>query len=68
VTSDEAAEALRNALPSDELFTRAGELAAAAARPVSDQRGSAEYKRHAAAVLTTRALKRATARALAVQA
>jgi aerobic carbon-monoxide dehydrogenase medium subunit len=68
VTSDEAAEALRNAPPSDELFTRAGELAAAAARPVSDQRGSAEYKRHAAAVLTTRALQRATSRALAVQA
>jgi carbon-monoxide dehydrogenase medium subunit len=68
VTSDEAAAALEGQPPSEELFARAGELAAAAARPVSDQRGSAEYKRHVAAVLTARALKRATTRALAVQA
>ena len=31
--------------------------------PVTDQRGSAEYKRHVAAVLVTRALTRALARA-----
>jgi CO/xanthine dehydrogenase FAD-binding subunit len=30
---------------------------------VSDQRGSAEYKRHVAGVLVTRALQRAAARA-----
>ena len=53
--------------PSDELFTRAAKLAAAASRPVSDQRGSAEYKRHVAAVLTERALARATARALGAE-
>lgn len=53
--------------PSDELFTRAAKLAAAASRPVSDQRGSAEYKRHVAGVLTERALVRATARALGAE-
>jgi aerobic carbon-monoxide dehydrogenase medium subunit len=68
VTSDEAAEALAGEPPSEQLFARAGQLAAEAAKPISDQRGSAEYKRHVAAVLTTRALKRATTRALVVQA
>jgi aerobic carbon-monoxide dehydrogenase medium subunit len=67
VTSAEAAEALRGEPPSEELFAHAGKLASKAARPVSDQRGSAEYKRHAAAVLTARALTRAAARALGAQ-
>lgn len=48
--------------PSEELYARAGELAAAGCRPVTDQRGSAEYKRHLAAELTRRALRRAVAR------
>jgi carbon-monoxide dehydrogenase medium subunit len=63
VTCAEAQQELRGSEPSDELFVRAGELAAAACSPVSDQRGSAEYKRHVAGVLTTRALRRAAARA-----
>jgi carbon-monoxide dehydrogenase medium subunit len=67
VTSHEAAEALKHQAPSEALFARAGELAANAARPVTDQRGSAEYKRHAAAILTARALTRAAARALGAQ-
>ncbi len=54
---------LRGEAPSDELFERAGRAAAAACSPVADQRGSAEYKRHVAGVLTTRALRRAAARA-----
>ena len=51
--------------PGDELFEQAGRLAAGACAPVSDQRGSAEYKRHVAGVLTTRALRRAAERATA---
>jgi carbon-monoxide dehydrogenase medium subunit len=64
VTSTEAEEALTGQPPSEELFAEAGKLAAANCSPVSDQRGSVEYKRHLAGVLTERALKRATARAL----
>jgi carbon-monoxide dehydrogenase medium subunit len=63
VTSAEAEAALAGRPPSDELFARAGALAAAACSPVSDQRGSAAYKRHAAGVLTERVLRRAAARA-----
>ena len=51
--------------PSEERLRRAGSAAAAACAPVSDQRGSAEYKRHVAGVLTTRALTRAVGRACA---
>jgi carbon-monoxide dehydrogenase medium subunit len=63
VTCAEAQQSLSGREPCDELFEQAGRLAAAACSPVSDQRGSAEYKRHVAAVLTTRALVRAAARA-----
>jgi carbon-monoxide dehydrogenase medium subunit len=54
---------LRGATPSDELFAEVGRIAAASCSPVSDQRGSAEYKRHVAGVLTVRALQRAGGRA-----
>ncbi len=64
VTSQEAETALVGRPPSEELFAQAAAAAAAACRPVSDQRGSAEYKRHVAGVLTERALLRAAARAL----
>jgi aerobic carbon-monoxide dehydrogenase medium subunit len=64
ITSGEAEAALVGHPPSDELFAHAAALAAAACRPVSDQRGSAEYKRHVAGVLTERVLVRAAARAL----
>jgi len=59
-----ATELLRGATPSDELFAQAGEIAAADCSPVSDSRGPADYKRHLAGVLTERALRRASARAL----
>ncbi len=63
ITSAEAERALVGEPPSDELFARAAALAAAACDPVTDQRGSAEYKRHVAGVLVERVLKRAAARA-----
>jgi aerobic carbon-monoxide dehydrogenase medium subunit len=64
VTSREARETLVGEPPSEDLFKRAAAAAAAACRPVSDQRGSAEYKRHVAGVLTERALLRAATRAI----
>jgi carbon-monoxide dehydrogenase medium subunit len=59
----EAEEFLRGAPATDESYARAGEIAAGHCHPVSDQRGPADYKRHLAAELTTRALRRAVARA-----
>ena len=64
ITSTGAERAIEGHAPSDERFSAAAALAAAATRPVTDQRGSAEYKRHVAGVLVERALARATARAL----
>jgi len=59
----DAEDFLRGAPATEESFARAGELAAAACRPVSDQRGPADYKRHLARELTIRSLRRALARA-----
>jgi len=56
-------EALRGKAPSEELYARAGAIAAAESNPATDQRGSADYKRHLADELTRRVLRRATARA-----
>jgi CO/xanthine dehydrogenase FAD-binding subunit len=47
------------------LIERAAELAAAATRPISDQRGSADFRRHLTRVLTRRTLTAALARASA---
>jgi carbon-monoxide dehydrogenase medium subunit len=55
-------EALRGRPPSEELYLEAGALAAEFCTPLTDQRGSADYKRHLAAELTRRALRRAVAR------
>ncbi len=63
IVAAEAGAELRGQAPGDELFERAGRAAAASCSPVADQRGSAEYKRHVAGVLTTRALQRAAGRA-----
>ena len=59
-----AEELLRGKAPSDELFGQAGEIASADCSPSADGRGPVDYKRHLAGVLTTRALRRAAARAL----
>ncbi|MDB1086428.1 xanthine dehydrogenase family protein subunit M [Streptomyces sp. ACA25] len=56
------AEALRGEAPSEELYARAGAIAADACDPVSDRRGTAEYKRHLARELTIRALRTSVAR------
>jgi aerobic carbon-monoxide dehydrogenase medium subunit len=59
-----AAEDFLNGRPAtEENFARAGQLAAEHCRPVSDQRGPADYKRHLAGELTVRALRTALARA-----
>jgi carbon-monoxide dehydrogenase medium subunit len=67
VTSVAAQNAVVGAVPSQELFDEAGRVAAQACSPVTDQRGSAEYKRHAARVLVGRALQRAVERAQAAR-
>jgi carbon-monoxide dehydrogenase medium subunit len=59
----EAEEYLLGRPASDETFKSAGEIAAEHCRPVSDQRGPADYKRHLVAELTVRALSRAAYRA-----
>src|SRR5262249_49837706 len=46
----------------DETFAEAGRLAAAACDPVTDVRGTAEYKRHLASELTIRTLRTAAER------
>jgi aerobic carbon-monoxide dehydrogenase medium subunit len=59
----EAEEYLRGQLAADEVLGRAGAIAAENCRPVSDQRGPADYKRHLACELTTRVLRTAVRRA-----
>lgn len=59
----EAEEYLRGLIPDEETLVRAGQIAAEHCRPVSDQRGPADYKQHLAGELTTRALRLAVQRA-----
>jgi carbon-monoxide dehydrogenase medium subunit len=59
-----AEELLRNKPPTDETFEQAARIASEDCQPQSDGRGPIDYKRHLAGVLTHRALRRATARAL----
>jgi carbon-monoxide dehydrogenase medium subunit len=55
-------ELLRDSAPSEDLYARAGAIAADSCSPTADGRGSVEYKRHLAAELTRRALRRSVAR------
>jgi carbon-monoxide dehydrogenase medium subunit len=64
LTACEAEQALIGERPSHETFAHAARLAQSACEPVTDQRGSADYKRHVVGVLTERVLARATERAL----
>ncbi|HWC84330.1 MAG TPA: xanthine dehydrogenase family protein subunit M [Pseudonocardiaceae bacterium] len=59
----EAEDFLRGGPAIEERFAEAGRIAAEHCRPVVDQRGPADYKRHLAGELTRRALLRAAARA-----
>jgi len=59
----EAEEFLRGAPATDVSLVEAGRIAAQHCEPVADQRGPADYKRHLAGELTTRALRRAARRA-----
>ncbi|MEX0587132.1 MAG: xanthine dehydrogenase family protein subunit M [Pirellulales bacterium] len=63
VVADEASQWLAGQPVSDETFAQAGERAKAAARPISDKRGPAEYRTHLVEVLVRRTLARAVERA-----
>ena len=64
VLATRAGASLTGKAPSEEAFAAAADLAAEDCSPTTDQRGSADYKRHLARELTLRALRTATARAL----
>ena len=59
IEATDAESILAGAEPSEEVFAEAGRLAAAAAAPVSDVRGSADYKRHIVEVFVRRGLAKA---------
>jgi carbon-monoxide dehydrogenase medium subunit len=59
----EVGAALVDGALSDSLIDKAAELARAAARPISDMRGDADYRRHLVGVLVKRTLQAAIARA-----
>jgi carbon-monoxide dehydrogenase medium subunit len=59
IEATEAESSLAGATPGDETFAQAGQLAAAASSPVTDVRGSEEYKRHMVEVYVKRGLARA---------
>ena len=65
VRASAAEQALEGQPLTPQAITRAADLAVEAARPITDQRGSAEFRRHLVRVLTRRtlaiALERATA-------
>ena len=58
-----AEEALKGQALNDSAIREAARLAAEAAEPESDHRGSAEYKRHLVKTLSVRALRKAAGRA-----
>ena len=63
VRASAAEQALEGRPVTTEQIERAAALAVDAARPISDQRGSAEFRRHLVRVLTRRTLTAALARA-----
>jgi carbon-monoxide dehydrogenase medium subunit len=65
VRATAAERALEGQAVTPDRIARAAELALEAARPISDQRGSADFRRHLVRVLTRRTLTTALARASA---
>jgi aerobic carbon-monoxide dehydrogenase medium subunit len=65
IDATDAAASLAGAAPTEDAFAEAGRLAAAAASPVTDVRGSEAYKRHVVDVFTRRGLAAAHASASA---
>jgi carbon-monoxide dehydrogenase medium subunit len=63
IKATQAEAALKGKRPDAATIKQAAELAAAAAQPSDDLRGSAEYKKDLVRVLTARALRRAVERA-----
>ena len=61
--ASEAEQYLLGKPATEENLAEAGRIAAANCNPTADQRGPVDYKRHLAGELTTRALRRASARA-----
>jgi carbon-monoxide dehydrogenase medium subunit len=59
----DAGDALAGRKVSDEAVMEAARIAQAAARPISDMRGTASQRKHLASVLTQRALRKAIERA-----
>jgi carbon-monoxide dehydrogenase medium subunit len=55
-------DALRGHEPSEDLYARAGVIAAESCSPTTDNRGTEDYKRHLADELTRRTLRRAVER------
>jgi carbon-monoxide dehydrogenase medium subunit len=63
IRARQAEAALEGQPAGQALFAKAAEAAAAEARPISDQRGSAEFRRHLVRVTTERCLQEAARRA-----
>ena len=63
IKADKAEAALKGKRPDDSAIQEAAQLAADAARPEPDLRGSVEYKKDVVRVLTARALRKAIERA-----
>jgi carbon-monoxide dehydrogenase medium subunit len=63
VRARKAEAALEGQPASQEAFGRAAEVAAEECRPISDVRGSAEFRRHIVRVMTERMLRLAVDRA-----
>ena len=63
IKATQAENALKGKRPDDAVIAQAARLAAEAAQPAEDLRGSVEYKRDLVRVLTARALRRAVQRA-----